>query len=118
MADVTWDRFENVPPFSPADGISMHLIGGDQMMMNLVVLAPGVIVPIHTHPNEQAGYVVKGVLNMTIAGETRPLSRGDCYLVPGGIEHGATAGDDGCEVLDIFSPPRADYVDLARKARG
>ena len=117
MAHITWDRFDRIPPFQPADGIAMYLVSGDQLMMNLVVLAPNAIVPLHRHDNEQAGHVVAGIINMTIDGETRALTPGDCYLVPGGIEHGATAGPDGCQVLDVFAPPRPDYVEMAARAR-
>jgi hypothetical protein len=47
---------------------------------------------------------------MTIDGVDHPLSPDECYQIPGGIEHGATAGPEGCRVLDIFQPVREDYV--------
>ena len=37
------------------------------------------------------------------------LSPGDCFLVPGGVEHQASALADS-EVLDIFTPMREDYA--------
>ena len=95
----------------------MHVLAGEQMMVNLVVMGPGSTVPIHSHTNEQAGYIIKGSLIMTIKGETRTLVVGECYLAPGNIPHGATAGADGCEILDVFAPPRADYVAAGEQAR-
>lgn len=36
------------------------------------------------------------------------LSPGDCWMVPGGAEHEATALEDSVFV-DVFSPPREEY---------
>ena len=116
-AQITWDAMSAIPPFSPADGVKMHLMAGEQLMVNLVVMQPGATVPIHSHTNEQAGYIVKGALIMTIDGETRTLGPGECYLAPGNVSHGATSGSDGCEIVDIFAPPRPDYVAAAQQAR-
>jgi hypothetical protein len=33
----------------------------------------------------------------------------DFWRTPGGILHTIRAGKDGARVLDIFSPPRAEY---------
>ncbi len=35
------------------------------------------------------------------------------YQIPGGIEHSARVGSEGCRVLDIFQPVREDYRKLA-----
>jgi hypothetical protein len=34
---------------------------------------------------------------------------GDFWQTPGGVMHGITTGDTPALVLDIFSPPRAEY---------
>ena len=114
---VQWDAFGKIPSFSPASGIQMRSLTGAQIMLNMVTIEPGAVVPIHSHENEQAGYVVRGELNLTIDGETRKLVPGDCYVAPANVPHGATSGPEGCDVLDVFSPPRADYADEAAKAR-
>ena len=113
----TWDRFENIPAFSPVDKIWMRALTGAHLMLNMVTLEPGAVVPEHSHDNEQMGYVVRGTLVLTIGGETRNLTPGDCYLAPAGIPHSATTLADGCDVLDVFSPPRADYAQAAQDAR-
>jgi quercetin dioxygenase-like cupin family protein len=116
-AEVQWDAFGTIPSFSPVTGIHMRSLTGSQIMLNMVTIEPGAVVPIHSHENEQAGYVVRGELNLTIDGETRTLVPGDCYLAPANVPHGATSGAEGCDVLDVFSPPRADYAEAAMKAR-
>ena len=114
---VQWNAFDKILPFNPVQGIAMRSLAGDKLMLNLVTIEPGAVVPNHSHDNEQGGYVVRGELILTIAGETRSLQPGDCYIAPANVPHGATAGSDGCDVLDVFSPPRPDYVDAAAKAR-
>ena len=116
-ATVVWDRFDAIPPFSPAANISMRSLAGEQVMLNMVTIDPGGIVPAHSHPNEQAGYVVRGRLILTINDETRHLKPGDCYLAPANVVHSAVTDADGCDVLDVFAPPRADYVAAAAEAR-
>jgi unsaturated pyranuronate lyase len=114
---VVWDRLEEIPPFSPGPHIWMRTISGNQVMMNLVTIEPGGIVPEHSHSNEQAGYVLRGTLILTIEGETRHLKAGDCYLAPANVVHSGATTEEGCDVLDIFAPPRADYVEAAAAAR-
>ena len=117
MANVQWESFADIAAFSPAAGVAMRSLAGEQIMLNLVTIDPGAVVPEHSHSNEQAGYVTRGELILTIAGETRSLMPGDCYLAPANVPHGATSGAEGCDVLDVFSPPRPDYVEAAAKAR-
>jgi quercetin dioxygenase-like cupin family protein len=63
----------------------------------------------HSHPHEQLVYVVSGALQLTIAGVTHTLSAGDSILVASGAEHQART-DRASEVLDVFTPYRADYA--------
>jgi len=84
------------------------LTAGDRMMLVEVTLEDGAIVPTHTHPHEQTGYLVSGRMLFELAGEERELGPGDCWLVPSGEPHQVTALS-ACVVVDIFSPPREEY---------
>ena len=99
--------------FEPMPGVVMRPIFGEQAMVNLIDMEPGAIVPLHSHPHEQLGYVVEGEIVFTVEGEEHALRPGDAYSLPGGMEHGAKAGPVGCRVLDIFHPIREDYRKLA-----
>ena len=92
-----------------APGVNLRTMWGDKIMMSLVEIAPGAVVPSHTHPHEQAGMVVQGEFEFTIGGETRTLKQGDAYVIPGGVEHGVVGSSGWSLALDIFSPPREDY---------
>ena len=84
------------------------LTAGDHMMLIEVSLDAGAVVPTHTHPHEQTGYLISGRLRFELGGESRDLAAGDCWLVPGGVPHQVTALEQ-CLVIDVFSPPREEY---------
>lgn len=114
-------RFYNlgdVTPFFPLAGFQMQSITGGDMMANWVRIEPNKEMPRHQHPQEQLGVMLEGTLELTIGSETRALKRGDAYTIPGDVPHHARTFDDGCLVLDIFSPPREDYAKMAREAAG
>ena len=54
--------------------------------------------------------VLEGEFDFTIGGETTTLKEDDYYIIPGGVEHGLVANDQPSVALDIFSPPREDYM--------
>jgi quercetin dioxygenase-like cupin family protein len=103
-------RFDDVRPFELAEGVSGRPLFGEGAMLNVIEFEPGATVPLHSHPHEQLGLVVSGQITMAIDGVDHPLGVDECYQIPGGVEHGATAGAEGCRVLDIFQPVREDYV--------
>jgi quercetin dioxygenase-like cupin family protein len=102
-----------LPGFSPIPGIHMNVMVGGQMMANWVRIAPGAAVPTHAHHHEQIGLVLEGEIIMTIGSETRTLVPGHAYTIPGNLPHSAEGGPNGCLVLDIFCPPREEYLAAA-----
>ncbi|GIS64948.1 MAG: hypothetical protein CM1200mP3_11960 [Chloroflexota bacterium] len=54
-------------------------------MMSLVELDPKSEVPMHSHPNEQAGLVLEGEFEFTIGTESKKVSKGEYYIIPGGL---------------------------------
>ncbi|MCB0047449.1 MAG: cupin domain-containing protein [Caldilineaceae bacterium] len=95
-------------PITPE--ISMRTFWGEQMLLSYAVLEPNAVLPLHSHPHEQAGVILSGELTLTLGDETRTLKSGDIYLAPGGLEHEGLAGPEGCVALDIFSPVREEYA--------
>lgn len=96
-------------PKELAPGVHARTFWQDEMLLAIVDLAPHSEVPAHQHPHEQAGSVLSGELSLTIDGETRTLTQGDAYLIPGNVEHSATTGDMPARVIDVFSPVRDEY---------
>ncbi len=85
------------------------LNSGDRTTLIEVALADGAVVPSHTHPHEQIGYVARGRVRFEIDGEERELRAGDSYLVPGGASHEVPALEASV-CIDCFSPVREEYL--------
>lgn len=107
---AVWANIDTMRSLQPLPGITMWPASGTNLMLNFVRIDPGAEIPLHQHPHEQAGTVIEGTIIMTIDGETRELRMGDCYVAPPNSLHGASAGPAGCLVVDVFSPPREDYL--------
>lgn len=105
-----------VAPFSPLPGFEMRSISGGALMGNWVRIGPDQEMPRHQHPEEQFGVMLEGHLELTVGDETWLLGPGTAYTIPGGVPHQARTRADGCLVLDVFTPPRADYGRLAAAA--
>ena len=84
------------------------LTEGERMMLIEVTLAQGAVVPSHTHPHEQIGYLASGRLLFEVGDERRELSAGDSWLVPSNVPHEVTALEPSV-AIDVFSPPREEY---------
>ncbi len=84
------------------------LTDGDRMMLIEVTIYEGAIVPMHTHPHEQTGYLISGRFLFEIGDEKREIGPGDCWLVPPDVPHQVTALEPSV-CVDIFSPPREEY---------
>ncbi len=90
-------------------GVFIRTYWQKEMLLSVVDLEPNAVVPMHSHPHEQSGTVISGEIELTIADETRLLKSGDCYIIPGNVEHKAVTGPDGANVIDIFAPVREEY---------
>lgn len=82
---------------------------GKSMMICQFDLDSGVAIPLHSHPHEQVGYVVKGLVRLTVDGQRFDLGPGDSYCAPSGALHSALALQPSV-VVDTFHPPRDDYM--------
>jgi quercetin dioxygenase-like cupin family protein len=54
-------------------------------------------------------YIVRGRIRFEYPGGVFDMVAGDSFLLPGSVEHQASALEDS-EVLDIFTPMREDYA--------
>jgi len=64
----------------------------------------------HRHPHEQLVYVISGRIRVIVDGVAIEASTGDNFIVGPNVEHQATALEDSV-VLDVFCPPREDYIE-------
>ena len=92
-----------------ADGVEAYPLFGEGAMLNMVRLAPHAEVPLHRHPHEQLGIVLRGMQALVVDGKAHELGPHEGYVLPGGVEHSAYCGPEGALVLDVFRPVRDDY---------
>ena len=91
------------------DGISTRIFCGDQSMLSIVTIEPNAKGQIHSHPQEQWGFLIEGSGIRIQGGQEIEIKKGDFWQTPGGIDHGIIGGAEGAKVLAIFSPPRDEY---------
>jgi quercetin dioxygenase-like cupin family protein len=72
----------------------------------------GAEIPLHSHPHEQGGMLIRGKIALTIGDETRVCEPGAMFFIPSNVPHRAVALDGPALVLDTFSPVREDYAEL------
>jgi len=102
-------HFDDVRSFQLADGVTGRPLFGTGAMLNVIEFEPGAIVPLHSHPHEQLGIVLRGMQALVVDGVPRELGPMEGYVLPGGVEHSAYCGPEGAMVVDIFQPVRDDY---------
>lgn len=95
------------------EGVRARFFSGERMMFSLVKIDAGIVLPRHSHPHEQMGYVLKGSLLLRGSAEEAELKVGDMYVMPGGESHEAVGGKEGTLILDVFAPPREEYLEMA-----
>jgi quercetin dioxygenase-like cupin family protein len=102
-------RFDDVQSFTLAAGVTGRPLFGAGAMINLIEFEPGAEVPLHSHPHEQLGIVLRGMQALVVDGVAREMGPMEGYALPGGVEHSAYCGPEGATVLDVFQPVRDDY---------
>lgn len=91
------------------EGIATRIFAGENVMVSVARLEPHAAGALHSHPEEQWGFLLEGDCVRIQDGEEVPVTAGDFWHTPGGVEHGIRAGAEGATVVDIFSPPRHEY---------
>ena len=92
------------------DGIEQKtLVYGEKTLMVEFRLHRGAVLPLHAHPHEQSGYLVRGRMRLTIGAEVHLVEPGDSWCIAGGTQHSAEIIEDSLAV-EVFSPVRKEYL--------
>jgi len=57
---------------------------------------PGSVYPPHSHAATKLLVILSGSMEVRVAGESYRCRPGDQVVIPGGVEHAALVGPDGC----------------------
>ncbi len=110
--------FINIDDYEPielAPGARARTPYGKHVMLSYLELDEGSVIPLHKHPHEQAGMLLKGKMELTIGEDTRICEPGEMFIIPSLTPHSAKPVDGPATVLDVFSPVREDYAALFNK---
>jgi len=95
---------------TPEQGLRRQVMSySPSIMLVRHTMVQGWVGARHRHPHEQLVYIVRGRIRFQHAGGTFDVGPGNSFLVPGNVEHQASALEDS-EVLDVFTPMRQDYA--------
>lgn len=82
---------------------------GQNLMLTLVRMPTGTHATAHSHPHEQAFWVLAGEMTVRVGAETHRCGVGDLLLVAPNEEHEVWVGED-VEFLTVLTPIREDLL--------
>lgn len=95
------------------EGVALKtMVRGEKTQFIKFKLDAGYTLPMHAHEQEQTGYLVSGSIVLTIGDNTFNVEPGDCWCIPGNVQHGAKIIEDSIAV-EVFAPMREDYLQKA-----
>jgi quercetin dioxygenase-like cupin family protein len=89
--------------------IQRQFISTERVTIARFLLKKGMVVPEHSHENEQVAYVLEGALKFIFRDRDVTVRTGEMLVIPAHVPHAATALEDTID-LDIFAPARADWA--------
>lgn len=91
------------------------LCHGDATLMSEFLLQKDAVLPAHSHPYEQTGYLVKGKIRLFIGDASKELVLGDSWCIAKDLPHRAEILEDSV-AIEVFSPVREDYLPFENSA--
>jgi quercetin dioxygenase-like cupin family protein len=92
-----------------------RMIVGTREMLVRWEFKKGALAARHSHPHEQIVVMVRGRLRLVVGDDETVMGPDDIVVIPPQVPHAAEALEDTV-VIDIFSPPREDFLSGARPA--
>jgi quercetin dioxygenase-like cupin family protein len=103
----TWNGRDS---FEFVEGVRLHAIGGEKVLLCRVQYEPGKQVPWHAHEDtEQVMFIIDGEVEMTIEDETKTLAVGDVVVVNRGLHH-KLYSKGGVTFVEALAPVPLDHV--------
>lgn len=108
-------RAEDLPMTEYGDpNFKRSAVRTDEALVVFNYIAPGMEDhPPHDHPFDQLCLVFGGTMELTVDGEDYIVKDGGYLYIPAGLPHSGSLIDDKPSLgIDIFSPPREDYLHM------
>ncbi|WP_128294218.1 cupin domain-containing protein [Afifella aestuarii] len=112
----TWTE---LPREDVRKGVTRTAFRGDNALMVMNWLEPGMEVKPHSHPFEQLAYILSGRVRFTIGDDVVEVGAGQVVRIPPDVLHcGEPVGEEVAVNLDVFAPVRDDYRHLTAYQEG
>ena len=102
-------NLKNIPEREVVKGYHGKFIHSEKMTMAYWRIEAGHALPEHHHVHEQVVNVLSGQFELILDGVPISLEKGKVLVIPSNVPHAGRSITD-CEILDVFSPMRQDYV--------
>lgn len=109
-------RWEDLPEQTIRPGVQRRLYSNDEVTIAWHRLARDMTLNPHTHEDfDQLVWIVEGECDYYVDGEPRRMGPGTMMLVPAGSEHYIEPVSEYCINIDVFAPPRPDFLAVAQQ---
>ena len=110
-------EYLNQPKFEfVSDVLGRVLINGKNMTFFIVEIPFGKKVPLHSHHHEQMGVCLAGEAEFSNGTEKKLVRKGMVYRFEQNEKHEVrTISAESSIFLDVFSPPRSEYIDIQKR---
>lgn len=95
----------------PFDGALVLATECEKMTLTVMEFEPNTVLPEHSHPHEQVGYLIEGEAEYVIDGKSYQVRPGQMWRLPGGVVHQVNVGSRPMRVVEAFCPVREDFRD-------
>jgi quercetin dioxygenase-like cupin family protein len=112
MPDATspFRTWNGVEAWQFVDGVRLHAVGGEQVLLCRVTYEPGKQVQEHAHEHtEQVMAIVDGAVTITVAGKTRDVKAGDVIVINPDVKH-SLYSETGVTFFEALAPVPLDHV--------
>ena len=89
------------PGLQPASGAKGGLLISEKLQVAVLDLAPGTVLPVHAHDNEQFTLIAEGDVQATIAGNAHHVRERFVMHAPPQVSHGIVAGSQGARIVMV-----------------
>ena len=104
-----FSSLDKVPEEQVTPLIRRRIVTGEKEMIVFWRMKAGAHAAAHRHPHEQIFFMLSGKMEFRLGDEKRTCGPGAVGVIAGGVEHEAWFSED-TEVIDVFSPPREDFL--------
>jgi quercetin dioxygenase-like cupin family protein len=109
-------RWDEIALEKVTEMLSRKIVAGEREMLVQVYVKRGCLIPMHAHASEQMTYVLQGALKFLVGDDDVTVREGEVLHIPSDVPHQVEALEDTF-VLDVFSPPRAEWIQGSEGAK-